>query len=76
MGRRLVEDGEGQILQLFFDLTNLSDQQGTVVADYCRCGLLWLGGGRSARDVLSCKESVDFSFQKPHSFSQYMGFGR
>ena len=75
MGRRLVEDGEGQILQLFFALSNLSEQQGTVVADYCRCSLLGLGGGRSARDVLSCEESVDFSFQKPHSFSQYMGFG-
>jgi hypothetical protein len=63
MGRWLVEDGEGQILQLFLDLTNLSDKLDTVVADYCRCSLLGLGGGRSARDVLSCEESVDFSFQ-------------
>ena len=53
MGRRLVEDGEGHILQLFLDLTNLSDQLDTVVADYCRCSLLWLGVGRNARDVLS-----------------------
>ena len=47
MGRWLVEDGEGQILQLFLDLTNLSDKLDTVVADYCRCSLLGLGGGRS-----------------------------
>ena len=75
MGRRLVEDGEGQILQLFLDPTNLSDKLDTVVADFCGCSLLWLGGGRDDREVFSCLESVDFSFQKPHSFCQNMGSG-
>ena len=34
MGRRLVEDVEGHILQLFLDLTDLCDQLDTVVAGF------------------------------------------
>ena len=74
MSRWLVEDCKGQILQLFLNLNNLSDQLGTVVAVYWGGNLLWLGGGLVANQVFSCEESVDFSFQESHSFCQNMGF--
>ena len=61
---------EGQILQMFLYLTNLSGQLGTVVTGFRGCTL----GGRGVWEVLSSKESVNFSFQQSDSFCQYMGF--
>ena len=75
LSRGCVEEGRGQKLQLLFDQSDLSDQLATVVAVYCGGSLLWLLGRLVTREVFSCKESVDFGFQEPHSFCQYMRFG-
>ena len=75
MSRGWVEEGRGQKMQLLFDQSDLSDQLATVVAVYGGGCLLWLLGGLVTREMFSCKESVDFGFQEPHSFCQYMRFG-